>query len=568
MNSVYAEHGWRILVVDDDELLNHLFCSFLNSKGLDTISVTGLSAAKQVLQTDPAIDLILLDYHLEDGVGMDLLHPSAMATYRSIAPVIMISANEESSFLERCFLSGINDYIIKPVNLSLLALKVEAMIRSVSMQRLISAQNDELERFKHEAEREEQIAKFTYEYLLRRNSHAYQGVDIWLKSFAAFSGDMMLVKKSPGGNLYFILADATGHGLSAAITIMPVVSVFNSMVSKGYHLQQIAIELNRKLIHDTPTDRFVAAILVEMNPAQCELSVWSGGMPPAFWIDGGEIKHEFGSRHMALGIMDEDMFDASVTTVALPKDGLFLVYSDGLSEQEDLDGVPFSVARVRHIVQQNPENLMLSLTRSLQEHARTDTYNDDVSICLVDPKLVFVNTPLSESERHREHTVQSAINAFSWQLELRGTQLMQCELPPLCHDFLQKMGVDQQRCQKIFTVIAEMVSNALDHGVLGLDSRIKEQEDGFLQYFLAREERMKELGEQDFLRVHLQWEPDSDLGSLTIIVEDSGAGYETPTSNDDNPNFTFSGRGLRLIRQLSAEVEIIPPGNQIRARIK
>lgn len=568
MNSAYTEHGWRILVVDDDELLNHLFCSFLNSKGLDTVSVTGLAAAKQVLQTDPAIDLILLDYHLKDGVGMDLLHPSAMATYRSLAPVIMISANEESSFLEHCFLNGINDYIIKPVNLSLLALKVEAMIRSVSMQRLISAQNDELERFKYEAEREEQIAKFTYEYLLRRNSHAYQGVDIWLKSFAAFSGDMTLVKKSPGGNLYFILADATGHGLSAAITIMPVVSVFNSMVSKGYHLQQIAIELNRKLIHDTPIDRFVAAVLVEMNPTQCELSVWSGGMPPAFWIDGGEIKHEFGSRHMALGIMDEDMFDATVTTVPLPKDGLFLVYSDGLSEQEDADGVAFSVGRVRQVVQKNPNNLMLALTRSLQEHARTDIYDDDVSICLVDPKLVFANTLLSEDERHLEYAVQSDINVFSWQLELRGTQLAQCELPPLCHDFLQKMGVDQQRCQKIFTVIAEMVSNALDHGVLQLDSRLKEEEDGFLHYFLAREERLRALDEQDFLRILLRWEPDTTIGSLVIVVEDSGAGYEPSPSPTDTFNFTFSGRGLQLVRQLSSDVEIIPPGNQIRARIK
>lgn len=568
MNSAYAEHGWRILVVDDDELLNHLFCSFLNSKGLDTISVTGLMAAKQVLQTDPAIDLILLDYHLEDGVGMDLLHPTAMATYRSLAPVIMISANEESSFLERCFLSGINDYIIKPVNLSLLALKVEAMIRSVSMQRLISAQNDELERFKYEAEREEQIAKFTYEYLLRRNSHAYQGVDIWLKSFAAFSGDMMLVKKSPGGNLYFILADATGHGLSAAITIMPVVSVFNSMVSKGYHLQQIAIELNHKLIHDTPTDRFVAAILVEMNPVQCELSVWSGGMPPAFWIDGGEIKHEFKSRHMALGIMDEDMFDATVTTVPLPKDGLLLVYSDGLSEQENKDGAAFSVARVRNIVRQNPDNLMLALTSALQEHTGSDAYHDDVSICLVNPELVFAPTLPNDGERGSAQAGKPEINAFSWQLELCGSQLTHCELPPLCHDFLQKMGVDQQRCQRIFTVIAEMVSNALDHGILQLDSRIKEQEDGFLQYFLAREERLKELSEQEFLRIHLHWEPDAEAGSLLIIVEDSGPGYELSSSNTESSDFSFSGRGLRLIRQLSSQVEIIPPGNQIRARIK
>ncbi|RYG00448.1 MAG: fused response regulator/phosphatase, partial [Chitinophagaceae bacterium] len=316
----------RILVVDDDEMINYLFCNFLNSRGLKTLPVYNLADAKTLLQTDSAVDLILLDYQLPDGVGIDLLMPDALKTYKSIAPVIMISANQEPKFLEQCFLGGVSDYLIKPVNLSLLALKVEAMIKSVNMQRLIKSQNDELETYKAEAEREEQIAKFTYEYLLRQNSYAYQGVSVWLKSFAAFSGDMMLVKKSPSGNLYFILADATGHGLSAAITIMPVVTIFNSMVSKGYHIQKIVTEINRKLLTDTPADRFVAAILIEINPFRREFSIWNGGMPAVFWVNDGAIIHQFHSIHMSLGILDEYQFDASVATIDLPDEGFVFAY--------------------------------------------------------------------------------------------------------------------------------------------------------------------------------------------------------------------------------------------------
>ena len=126
----------RILVVDDDEMLNYLFCSFLNSRGLETYAAHAIAEAKEFLQTEDSIELILLDYQLTDGVGMDLLAPSALETYRCQPPVIMISANEEPEFLEQCFSGGVDDYIIKPVNLSLLALKVEALIKSVSMQRL------------------------------------------------------------------------------------------------------------------------------------------------------------------------------------------------------------------------------------------------------------------------------------------------------------------------------------------------------------------------------------------------------------------------------------------------
>lgn len=566
MNSYLKKYAWRIIVVDDDEMLNYLFCSFLGSKGLEAISVNSISEAKKILQTDDSVDLILLDYQLADGVGMDLLAPDAVATYAKLPPVIMISANEEPEFLEACFSGGVNDYIIKPVNLSLLALKVEALIKSVSMQRLISMQNDELEKFKMESEREEQIAKFTYEYLLRQNAIKYDGVDIWQQSFAAFSGDMMLVKKSPNGNLYFILADATGHGLSAAITIMPVVTIFNSMVSKGFHIQQIVTEMNRKLVSDTPTDRFVAAILIEINPFKRELSVWNGGMPVVCWVNKGNITHQFRSAHMALGIMDDDIFDANVTTIDLPLEGFIFAYSDGLSEQENSQEIAFSSRRVIEIIQKNPPNLLHELSFVLSEYVGGTAYSDDITACIIEPALVF-NAMVDELESNSGQQHKANFNRFKWQLMLAGRQLEQCEIPPLCNHFLQQVGVNQQLCQKIFAVIAEMVSNAIDHGVLGLDSGLKEQPEGFMEYYREREERFKKLTDSDHICLSLEWLP-SD-GRLIVEVDDSGKGY-APNGQESAAGGALmsSGRGIHLIRHLSETVEIVAPGNKIRACIK
>lgn len=565
--STFEPKSSLILVVDDDEMLNYLFCSFLNSRGLQTIAVHNLGDAKHILQTQNNIDLILLDYQLGDGVGIDLLLPEAVATYMSVAPVIMISANEETQFLEQCFSVGVNDYIIKPVNLSLLALKVEALIKSVSMQRLIKTQNDELEAFKAEAEREELIAKFTYEYLLRQNSYEYEGVHIWLKSFAAFSGDMMLVKKSPSGNIYFILADATGHGLSAAITIMPVVTIFNSMVSKGFHIQKIVTEINRKLVTDTPADRFVAAIIIEINPFRRELNIWNGGMPAAFWVDKGLITHKFHSAHMALGIMDEYQFDASVTTIDLPENGFIFAYSDGLIEQENDSHEPFSKEKVIDIIENQPADLLNAISISLLQHAGEQDYSDDVSACIIYPSVVI--NDLSDSVIAPRSGGLSPItdDKFEWSVKLSGRQLENCEIPPLCNHFLQQIGVDQQVCQKIFAVLAEMVSNALDHGVLGLSSSVKENHDGFIQYFYKREEQLKTLTNNDFVKLSICWFPDMADGRFLLEVEDSGPGY-TPTSIEHDVASKYSGRGSQLIRKLSETVEIIAPGNKIRATIK
>ena len=556
----------RILVVDDDLILNNLFCSFLNSKGFETLSASGITEAQAILRGKNSVDLILLDYLLNDGTGMDLLQPEALATYSDLAPVIMISANEEPRFLEECFASGVNDYIIKPVNLSLLALKVESLINSSRMQRLIKVQNGELENFKKEAEREEQIAKLTYEYLLHQNSYEHPGVYVWLQSFGAFSGDMMLVKKSPSGHLYFILADATGHGLSAAITIMPVVTIFNSMVAKGFHIQKIATEINRKLLIDTPNDRFVAAILIEINPFRRELNVWNGAMPPVFWVANGNITHEFQSTHMALGILDEDMFDAGIATTDLPDEGFILAYSDGLIEQENIYNEPFSKHRLINILAQQPDDLLAELSAALLQHSGDLDYSDDLSVGIIRPTEAFkftdVLAPAMQSGR-----APGIASCFSWSVTLCGRQLENCEIPPLCNHFLQQLGFDQQRCQKIFTVVAEMVSNSLDHGVLDLSSSIKEEPDGFVQYFYAREERLKTLSDKDFIKLSIQWVPEETQGHLIIEVEDSGKGY-IPQIKVNNTPFRYSGRGNELIRKLSASVEIIPPGNKIRATIK
>ncbi|MDZ7922668.1 MAG: SpoIIE family protein phosphatase [Marinagarivorans sp.] len=557
----------RILVVDDDEILNYLFCSFLSSRGFETLPAHGIGDAKAMLQSDNAIDLIILDYQLGDGVGMDLLESMSLANYINFPPVIMISANEEPEFLEKCFSGGVNDYIIKPVNLSLLALKVESLIKSVSMQRLITKQNQELENFKREAEREEQVAKFTYEYLLRQNSNAYDGVEVWLKSFAAFSGDMALVKKSPSGNLYFILADATGHGLSAAITIMPLVTIFNSMVSKGFHIQKIVTEINRKMVSDTPADRFVAATVIEVDPFRREFSVWSGGMPPVLWVDAGQITHQVNAQHMALGIMDDDMFDASVTTISFPKSGFIFTYTDGLTEQENVSGEPFSVARVRNIIAQQPHNLLQELSSNLLQFAQTENYSDDVSICMIQPNLVFSNmAEIAIVEKLPSSTCYLS-NYFNWSLTLSGNQLENCEIPPLCNHFLHQVGAGQELCQKIFAVLSEMVSNALDHGVLGLSSSIKESPDGFMRYFSEREQRLKILTDKDFVKLSMQWFPNNGDGYLLVEVEDSGAGY-IPKNETSGVNTQCSGRGSGLIQKLSASVEIISPGNKIRATIK
>jgi DNA-binding response OmpR family regulator/anti-sigma regulatory factor (Ser/Thr protein kinase) len=552
-----------ILVVDDDELLNELFCHFLQAKGFNTCSAPSMAAAMRIVEAGAEIDLIVLDYQLTDGNGLDLLSTINEKKLLHNPPVIMISGNEDTLFLENCFACGVADYVIKPVNLSLLALKVNALINSVSMQRLIIKQNAELERFKREAEREESIAKFTYEYLLRQNSEAIDGVSMWLKSSSSFSGDIALAKISPGGDLYFLLADATGHGLSAAITVMPVVSIFTSMVAKGFHIQRIVTEINKKLIRDTPQDRFVAAILIQMHRERKEIDVWNGGIPTAYWVQEGVILQSFHSQHMALGILEDDMFDANVITCDFPGGGALIAHSDGLTEEVNDEGICFSSERVLELVKAKTKDLQSLLVNELKSFTGRDHYKDDVSICVLEPEKIYKSCGKQLQDSIGNRFAQENIGNFSWSLKISGGKIASCEIPPLCNKFLQYLDLNQNFCHVVFIVVSEMVANAIDHGILKLNSAIKESPDGFNAYIKERDKRLSELDDSDFVEVHLVWAESKERSGLEIGVRDSGSGYDV-CAEKNTCDLAFSGRGLRLIRNLAQSVEIYPPGNFIK----
>ncbi len=551
---------YRILVVDDDSILNDLFCAFLNSKGFETLSAHSLESVERCLAEEHSLDLLLLDYQLGDGLGTDLLE-KANQQQISIPPVIMISANEDPEFLGDCFSKGIADYIIKPVNLSLLALKVKSLINSVRLQRLVAQQKIELEKFKVDAQREEAIAKFTYEYLVARNSQGFNGVSQYLKSHSSFSGDIAISRISPAGNVYFLLADATGHGLSAAITIMPLVTVFNGMVAKGFHLQPIVTEINRKLVNDTPEDRFVAAVVVELNFSTSEIAVWNGGMPTAYWVQDKKILHKFTSRNMALGILDEDMFDADVAIMDMPESGLLFMCSDGLLEQENEVGEQFGVERLKDILTSNDQPVE-PLRIALEQHANGQSYTDDISICSVDPVAILAELK-SQLSANAIHQLHQAIDPFSWGVKVSGQKLANADLPPMAIHFLQYVGIDQSTCQRVFAIVNELVTNSIDHGILGLSSSLKQNPEGFMQYFLTREKLLNDLNDENFVELHLDWVPIDGRKKLMITCRDSGQGYDHLQQGSLDIQ-QYAGRGLILVRNLSESVEILAPGNFIK----
>jgi two-component sensor histidine kinase len=102
-------------------------------------------------------------------------------------------------------------------------------------------------------------------------------------------------------------------------------------------------------------------------------------------------------------------------------------------------------------------------------------------------------------------------------------------------------------------VISELSSNAIEHGLLNLKSSLKEKPEGFAEYYVLREQRLRKLNHEDQLRVRLQWQVMPEASRLFIEIEQSGEGFNY-NQVMQQPQDELAGRGLLLIRKLSTEL--------------
>ncbi|MBE3606923.1 response regulator transcription factor [Campylobacter sp. RM13119] len=117
---------FKILVAEDDELLNEMIQVKLKNEGFSVKSAFNGVEAVEILESEH-IDLLITDVMmpLRDGYG---LAKEAKLIKESL-PILMITAKSEIVDIHRGFLSGADDYMSKPINLKELVLRVNALLR-------------------------------------------------------------------------------------------------------------------------------------------------------------------------------------------------------------------------------------------------------------------------------------------------------------------------------------------------------------------------------------------------------------------------------------------------------
>ncbi len=121
---------FKILIVEDDRELCQLFNRVLTNNGYQTICVFDGKQALDVLDRE-YIDLIVSDIMMPNMDGYELI--SSLRESGISIPVLMITAKDSFYDMQRGFRSGTDDYMVKPIDVNEMVLRVGALLRRAKM---------------------------------------------------------------------------------------------------------------------------------------------------------------------------------------------------------------------------------------------------------------------------------------------------------------------------------------------------------------------------------------------------------------------------------------------------
>jgi len=234
--------------------------------------------------------------------------------------------------------------------------------------------------------------------------------------------------------------------------------------------------------------------------------------------------------------------------------------TDGLLNAKNSRGEKFGAQQVERILMQGQN--VSAIQQAITEHIAGTDQLDDISIAELEISAIQSYDGVIPTAQK-----QTSLPPAHWQadFEFSAQVLRTVDLVPLLVNVLMHIQAPHEHRQRIYTVLAEMCSNALEHGVLGLPSAMKKSANGFADYYALRACRLTEL-EKGHIKVSLNHQPRDGGGALAIRVEDSGKGFDfKQRAKDLANNSTLSGRGEALLQKLCSSYNYSGKGNIIQA---
>lgn len=554
----------KILIADDNDSDRMILQAIVRKQGHEVVTARdGVDALEKFKTTAP--EIVLMDALMPRMDGFEAARLIKQLAGEELVPIIFLTSLTDAESLAKCLDAGGDDFLSKPYNRIILQAKINAFNRMRIMHSTLQLQRDQIAENNEHLLQEQQVAKTVFDNVAHLGCLHAKNIKHLLSPLSVFNGDVLLACQKPSGGMHVLLGDFTGHGLPAAIGAMPIAEIFYGMTNKGFAMTDVLREINQKLKQILPVGFFCCACMIDMSFARGDVEVWIGGLPEAvlYRADGELIK--IPSNHLPLGVLAANRFTTETYKYEMLPGDRFFMWSDGIIEARNINGEMFGEDRLYQVYQDQhePSRLFSSIKHEVHNFIGEGERDDDLT--MVEVAMVREDEMGMDSGAHLAKS--ALIGPVNWALcyELRGQTLKDFNpLPLLLHVIMEVPGLRLFSGQ-VYTILAELTSNALEHGVLRLDSGLKSSPEGFTEYYALRAQRLEKL-ENQWVRISIDHLPEGLGGLLSIKIVDSGDGFDYSNFKQAKMNNDrYSGRGIPLLTSLCRHFEYIGTGNTVEA---
>lgn len=187
-----------------------------------------------------------------------------------------------------------------------------------------------------------------------------------------------------GDQLSICLADVSGKSVPAAILVSALHAAIQLLFDEGRDLGEIATELNRHIHLWSAENKFITLVLATIDPNENVIRFVNCGHNPAYIVTGGHLE-TLASHGLPIGLMSGSKYKTQ--TKPFPAGSLLVVYSDGITEAENVAEDEFGNPMLEDVLLEHSASSVGEVKRSIAEAVDAfvgeASQKDDETIVLV-----------------------------------------------------------------------------------------------------------------------------------------------------------------------------------------
>lgn len=372
----------KILIVDDEPVNLQVIKNQLAGKRFAISMATSGAEAIAAVESDPGYDLVLLDIMMPGMSGYDVCRQLRKKYAANELPVLMLTAKNRVEDLVAGFHAGANDYLAKPFSKDELLARVDTQLHL----KTLVAENTRLQT-------ELRIARELQRMVLPTSTELrdIEGLEIsgYMQPAEEVGGDYYDVLQN-GDGVKIGIGDVTGHGLLSGVVMLMTQTAVRTLQTCGERDPVRFLDILNRVIYKSTermqTDKILTLAIIDYNQNRIRISgqhekviiVRNGGKTEL--VDTIDLGFPIGLKKNIVEFINE-------TKVALaPGDGVVL-YSDGITEAESMDGVNYGLERLCHTISNcwhlPAEAVKETVVNDVRAHIGPQTVFDDLTLVVV-----------------------------------------------------------------------------------------------------------------------------------------------------------------------------------------